>query len=187
VREIAAGEGAARVEVARDESERQQFWRARKGAFGAMGRLGPDLYVQDAVVPPARLPEVLEKVCAIGDRYGLLLSNVFHAGDGNLHPNISFDRRDADELERVHAAGAEILKTCVEAGGVISGEHGIGTEKREYMGLLFSEGDLDAMRRLQSVFDPEGVCNPGKVFPATRSRVEAGPRSRDGDRAPLPG
>jgi FAD/FMN-containing dehydrogenase len=126
-------------------------------------------------------------VCAIGDRYGLVLSNVFHAGDGNLHPNISFDRRDADELERVHAAGAEILKTCVEAGGVISGEHGIGTEKREYMGLLFSESDLDAMRRLQSVFDPEGVCNPGKVFPSTHSRLEADPRSRDDDRAPPPG
>jgi glycolate oxidase subunit GlcD len=186
VREIAADEGATRVEVARDEAERQRFWRARKGAFGAMGRLAPDLYVHDAVVPRARLPEVLEKVCAIGDRYGLVLSNVFHAGDGNLHPNISFDRRDADELERVLAAGAEILKTCVEAGGVISGEHGIGTEKREFMGWLFSESDLDAMRRLRSVFDPDGVCNPGKVFPSPRSCVEAGPRSRDGDRAPLP-
>jgi FAD/FMN-containing dehydrogenase len=115
-----------------------------------------------------------------------VLSNVFHAGDGNLHPNISFDRRDADELERVLAAGGEILKTCVEVGGVLSGEHGIGAEKREYMGLLFSESDLDAMRRLRSVFDPDGVCNPEKVLPSPRSCVEAGPRSRDGDRVPLP-
>ena len=185
VREIASRQGATRVEVARDDAERQRFWRARKGAFGAMGRMAPDLYVHDAVVPRARLPEVIEKVCAIGDRYGLTLSNVFHAGDGNLHPNISFDRRDPDELERVIAAGAEILETCVEAGGVITGEHGIGSEKRDYMGLLFSESDLDAMRRLRSVFDPDGVCNPGKIFPTTRFCVEANPRARGYDRVPL--
>jgi len=185
VRGIAAREGATRVEVARDDAERQRFWRARKGAFGAMGRMAPDLYVHDAVVPRARLPEVIEKVCAIGDRYGLKLSNVFHAGDGNLHPNISFDRRDSDELERVIAAGAEILETCVEAGGVISGEHGIGSEKRDYMGLLFSEADLDAMKRLRAVFDPDGVCNPGKIFPTTRFCVESNPRARGYDRVPL--
>ncbi|MDH3213332.1 MAG: FAD-binding protein [Myxococcales bacterium] len=185
VRGIAAREGATRVEVARDDAERQRFWRARKGAFGAMGRMAPDLYVHDAVVPRARLPEVIEKVCAIGDRYGLKLSNVFHAGDGNLHPNISFDRRDSDELERVIAAGAEILETCVEAGGVISGEHGIGSEKRDYMGLLFSEADLDAMKRLRTVFDPDGVCNPGKIFPTTRFCVESNPRARGYDRVPL--
>ncbi len=185
VREIASRQGASRVEVARDDAERQRFWRARKGAFGAMGRMAPDLYVHDAVVPRARLAEVIEKVCAIGDRYGLTLSNVFHAGDGNLHPNISFDRRDPDELERVIAAGAEILETCVEAGGVITGEHGIGSEKRDYMGLLFSEADLDAMRRLRAVFDPDGVCNPGKIFPTTRFCVEANPRARGYDRVPL--
>jgi glycolate oxidase subunit GlcD len=185
VREIASRQGATRVEVARDDAERQRFWRARKGAFGAMGRMAPDLYVHDAVVPRARLPEVIEKVCAIGDRYGLTLSNVFHAGDGNLHPNISFDRRDPDELERVIAAGAEILETCVEAGGVITGEHGIGSEKRDYMGLLFSESDLDAMRRLRSVFDPDGVCNPGKIFPTTRFCAEANPRARGYDRVPI--
>ncbi len=182
VREIASRQGATRVEVARDDAERQRFWRARKGAFGAMGRMAPDLYVHDAVVPRARLPEVIEKVCAIGERYGLTLSNVFHAGDGNLHPNISFDRRDPDELERVIAAGAEILETCVEAGGVITGEHGIGSEKRDYMGLLFSDSDLDAMRRLRSVFDPDGVCNPGKIFPTTRFCVESDPKARGYDR-----
>jgi len=185
VRDLARQAGAQRVEVARDAVERQRFWRARKGAFGAMGRLAPDLYVHDAVVPRARLPEILATVCAIGDRYGLRLSNVFHAGDGNLHPNISFDRRDAGELERVMAAGAEILRACVDAGGVISGEHGIGSEKREFMGLVFSDADLDAMRRLRAAFDPDGVCNPGKIFPATRFCAEANPRARGYGRVPF--
>jgi glycolate oxidase subunit GlcD len=182
VREIAAREGASRVEVARDDAERQRFWRARKGAFGAMGRLAPDLYVHDAVVPRSKLPEVLEGVCAIGDRYGLVLSNVFHAGDGNLHPNISFDRRDADELRRVLAAGEEILRLCVGAGGVITGEHGIGVEKRDFMGLVFGEEDLGAMRRLRDAFDPDGVCNPGKLLPTPRFCAEANPRARGYDR-----
>ena len=133
----------------------------------------------------ARLPEVLATVCAIGDRYGLRLSNVFHAGDGNLHPNISFDRRDPGELARVLAAGAEILRACVEAGGVISGEHGIGSEKREFMGLVFSEADLDAMRRLRAAFDPDGVCNPGKIFPTTRFCAESNPKARGYDRVPF--
>jgi FAD/FMN-containing dehydrogenase len=184
VRALCAAEGG-RVEVARDAAERERFWRARKGAFGAMGRLAPDLYVHDAVVPRARLPEVLERVCEICDRAGLRLSNVFHAGDGNLHPNISFDRRDPDELARVLAAGREILATCVEAGGVISGEHGIGTEKRDYMGMVFAEDDLEAMRRLRSAFDPEGVCNPGKVLPTPRFCAEADPKARGYDRVPL--
>jgi FAD/FMN-containing dehydrogenase len=173
------------VEVARDEAERQRFWRARKGAFGAMGRLAPDLYVHDAVVPRSALPEVLAGVCEIGDRYRLTLSNVFHAGDGNLHPNISFDRRDPDELERVLAAGAEILELCVKAGGVITGEHGIGTEKREFMGLLFGDDDLDAMKRLRAAFDPDRVSNPGKVFPSTRFCAEADPKARGYDRVPF--
>ncbi len=182
VRELVAAERATRVEVARDAAERQRLWRARKGAFGALGRLAPDLYVHDAVVPRPKLPEVLERILAIGERYGLRLSNVFHAGDGNLHPNISFDRRDADELRRVLAAGEEILRVCVEAGGVISGEHGIGTEKRDFMGLLFGKADLDAMRRLRDAFDPEQVCNPGKIFPTTRFCVESNPKARGYDR-----
>jgi glycolate oxidase subunit GlcD len=185
VRTLARDAGAERVEVARDAAERQRFWRARKGAFGAMGRLAPDLYVHDAVVPRARLPEVLATVCAIGDRHGLRLSNVFHAGDGNLHPNISFDRRDPDELERVLRAGREILEACVAAGGVISGEHGIGSEKREFMGLVFSEADLAAMRGLRAAFDPDGVCNPGKIFPTTRFCAEANPKARGYERVPF--
>ena len=185
VREIAQRAQATRVELARDDEERQRFWRARKGAFGALGRLAPDLYVHDAVVPRARLPEVLEKVLAIGDRHRIKLSNVFHAGDGNLHPNISFDRRDADELARVMAAGEEILRVCVEAGGVITGEHGIGSEKKEYMRLVFDEADLDAMKRLRAAFDPDGVCNPGKIFPTTRFCAEANPKARGYDRVPF--
>ncbi len=185
VKKLCAEDGAARVELARDEAERQRFWRARKGAFGAMGRLAPDLYVHDAVVPRTKLPEVIAEVCAIGDRHGLKLSNVFHAGDGNLHPNISFDRRDEDELARVVKAGEEILRTCVAAGGVITGEHGIGTEKQDYMGLLFDEADLDAMRRLRAAFDPDGVCNPGKIFPTTRFCRESDPKARGYERVPL--
>lgn len=182
VRTLCGANGATRVEVARDAAERQRFWRARKGAFGAMGRLAPDLYVHDAVVPRSKLPEVLEAVCAIGDRHGLTLSNVFHAGDGNLHPNISFDRRDEDELRRVLAAGSEILELCVRAGGVISGEHGIGAEKQDFMPLLFTPDDLDAMRRLRAVFDPERRSNPGKIFPTTRFCVESNPKARGYER-----
>jgi FAD/FMN-containing dehydrogenase len=178
-RSLTSQAGASRVEVARDEQERQQFWRARKGAFGAMGRLAPDLYLYDTVVPRSKLPEVLERICEIGDRYRLRLSNVFHAGDGNLHPIISFDRRDSDEMSRVLAAGEEILRVCVEAGGVLSGEHGIGNEKQEFMRLLFDEHDLDAMNRLRVAFDPDGICNPGKVLPTPRSCVEAGLVTRD--------
>jgi FAD/FMN-containing dehydrogenase len=185
VRDLAAAAGATRVEVARDADERARFWRARKGAFGAMGRLAPDLYVHDAVVPRTKLAEVIEQVCAIGDRHGLTLSNVFHAGDGNLHPNISFDRRNPDELRRVLAAGAEILALCVAAGGVITGEHGIGSEKRDFMGLLFGEDDLDAMHRLRAAFDPDLCCNPGKVLPTPRFCAESNPKARGYDRVPF--
>jgi glycolate oxidase subunit GlcD len=185
VRALAEQAGSTRCEIARDDAERQRFWRARKGAFGAMGRLAPDLYVHDAVVPRSKLPEILARVCEICDRHGLHLSNVFHAGDGNLHPNISFDRRDPGELERVVRAGEEILRTCVEAGGVISGEHGIGLEKRDYMPLLFSDTDLEAMARLRRAFDPERRSNPGKVLPTTRFCVESNPKARGYDRVPI--
>jgi len=185
IRELAEGEGVREMRVARDARERTLFWRARKGAFGAMGRLAPDLYVHDAVVPRAKLPEVLEEICAIGDRHGLTLSNVFHAGDGNLHPNISFDRRDPDELARVLAAGKEMLELCVRVGGVLTGEHGVGTEKRDYMGMLFEPADLDAMRRLRDAFNPDGVCNPGKLIPTTRACTESNPKARGYDEVPL--
>ncbi len=185
VRELCRAEGCQTIERARDEEERSRFWRARKGAFGAMGRLAPDLYVHDAVVPRVHLPEILEKVGEICDRHRLKLANVFHAGDGNLHPNICFDRRDADELARVMKAGEEILEACVAVGGVISGEHGIGIEKRDYLHLVFTEADLEPMYRLRESFNPDGVCNPGKIIPTTRFCVESNPKARGYDAVPL--
>ncbi len=177
--ELAAHQSGVReVQRARDEEERVRFWRARKGAFGAMGRLAPDLYVHDAVVPRSRLPEILERICAIADRHRIKLSNVFHAGDGNLHPNISFDRRDEDELARVMAAGREILELCVSVGGVLTGEHGVGLEKRDFMELMFDECDLEAMMRLKLAFNPDGLCNPCKIIPMTRTCVESHPGNR---------
>jgi glycolate oxidase subunit GlcD len=185
IRGYAEDLGVGKISVARDEAERVRFWKARKGAFGAMGRLAPDLYVHDAVVPRSKLPEILEKICEIGDRHGLMLSNVFHAGDGNLHPNISFDRRDEGELARVMAAGREMLELCVAAGGVLTGEHGVGTEKRDYMGMLFGEDDLAAMRLLRDALNPDGVCNPGKILPVTRACAESNPKARGYDAVPL--
>ena len=185
IREMAEQEGAREVSVAKSPEERTQFWRARKGAFGAMGRLAPDLYVHDAVVPRARLPEVLEGICEIGDRYSLTLSNIFHAGDGNLHPNISYDRRDEEELARVLEAGREMLELCIEVGGVLTGEHGVGIEKRDYMGLLFDDADLSAMLRLRNTFNPDGFCNPGKLIPTPRACMEANPKARGYDRVPI--
>ncbi len=178
VQTICQSHAALEVRVARDEPERAALWRGRKGAFGAMGRLAPDLYVHDAVVPRTRLPEVVESITRAAEQRGLRLANVFHAGDGNLHPNLSFDRRDADELERVREMGAEILRICIEAGGVLSGEHGIGLEKRDYMHLLFSDADLDPMRWVHEAFDPEDACNPGKVIPQPRACTESNPRHR---------
>ena len=185
IRTACAAENCQAIEIARDEAERKRFWRARKGAFGAMGRLAPDLYVHDAVVPRIHLPAVLEKVCEICDRHRLKLANVFHAGDGNLHPNICFDRRNPDELARVMAAGKEILEACVAVGGVITGEHGVGVEKRDYMYLVFGESDLEPMKRLRDTFNPDGVCNPGKIIPTTRFCVESNPKARGYDAVPL--
>jgi glycolate oxidase subunit GlcD len=185
IRSACEAEDCQAIEVARDEAERNRFWRARKGAFGAMGRLAPDLYVHDAVVPRIHLPEILARVGEICDRQRLKLANVFHAGDGNIHPNICFDRRDADELARVIRAGEEILEACVAVGGVITGEHGVGVEKRDFMHLVFDEADLEAMYRLREAFDPDGVCNPGKIIPTTRFCVESNPKARGYDRVPL--
>ena len=150
-----------------------------------MGRLAPDLYVHDAVVPRIHLPEILEQIGEICDRHRLKLANVVHAGDGNVHPNICFDRRDADELARVMAAGEEILLACTAVGGVITGEHGVGVEKRDYMHLVFDAQDLEPMYRLRETFNPDGVCNPGKLIPTTRFCVESNPKARGYDEVPL--
>lgn len=157
--------GAREVRRARDGSERARLWQGRKKAFGAMGRLAPDLLVQDATVPRTALPGVLAKIGEIGRRYEVLVANVFHAGDGNLHPNLLFDRRDAEELGRIEAASREIMNVCIEAGGTITGEHGVGVDKRQYMPLVCSPDVLAAMGRVKAAFDPAGLCNPGKVLP----------------------
>ncbi|HEY2379412.1 MAG TPA: FAD-linked oxidase C-terminal domain-containing protein [Gemmatimonadaceae bacterium] len=157
--------GARTVRVAADEAERAKLWQGRKKAFGAMGRISPHLVVQDAVVPRTKLPETLARVHEIGERYGVTVCNVFHAGDGNLHPNIGYDANDPDQASRVHAAMREIMRACIDAGGTISGEHGIGIDKLPYMDAIFSSESLRAMCSLRDVFDPERRANPGKVVP----------------------
>jgi glycolate oxidase subunit GlcD len=162
--------GARSVRTAASEAERERLWQGRKKAFGAMGRLSRDLVVQDAVVPRSALPDVLETICGIAQRYGLVISNVFHAGDGNLHPNISFDATDPALKQRVEAASAEIMSTCIAAGGTITGEHGVGIDKLRYMPLIFDAESLGAMQALRRVFDPEERVNPGKVVPVHACR-----------------
>jgi glycolate oxidase subunit GlcD len=165
--------GARSVHSATDQNERKKLWAARKGAFGAVGRLSPDIMIQDAVVPRSRLPEVLSETYRIAKQYNLQLANVFHAGDGNLHPLICFDLRRGDDLERVRQAGREIMETCVRAGGSITGEHGVGLDKSVYLPLIFSEDDMDAMLAVRAAFDPSGLCNPGKIIPLPRGCGEA--------------
>ena len=165
VEAVGAEHRAGRVRVARDPAEAALFWKARKSAFGAVARVAPNYYLHDCVVPRTRLVEVLEEIERIAARHDLIIMNVFHAGDGNLHPLIAFDRRDAEQVERVHAAGDDIIHACVAVGGVLSGEHGIGLEKRDYMPLTFSAVDLDAQARAREAFDPEGRLNPHKVLP----------------------
>jgi glycolate dehydrogenase FAD-linked subunit len=167
--------GAREVRTARDESERQLLWKGRKSAFGAYGRVSPAYMVMDGVIPRTKLPYVLRRVNEIVAAHGLRVGNVFHAGDGNLHPNILYDPRRAGEEARVVEAGAEIMRVCAEVGGSISGEHGIGLEKADFMPFIFSAADLELMRRLKSAFNPGGLCNPGKVFPTKKSCVEVGP------------
>jgi glycolate oxidase len=157
--------GALSVEEATDAAERKRLWKGRKGAFGAMGRLNTDLYVLDGVVPRTRLEEALAGIAAIGVKHRVVLTNVFHAGDGNLHPNISFDGRDKDGTARTLAAGREILQLCVDLGGSISGEHGIGSEKLDHVAMMYGKNDLDVMARVRAVWNPSGLCNPGKVLP----------------------
>lgn len=170
LRTLCLAAGARDVRVARDEVERTRLWQGRKKAFGAMGRVSSHLVVQDAVIPRTRLPEVLREIASIAEREGLTVCNVFHAGDGNLHPNIPYNANDPDESARVHRAMQAIMRTCVDAGGSVTGEHGIGLDKLDYMSLIFSDDTLDAMCRLRSVFDPDRRANPGKVVPVHACR-----------------
>lgn len=172
IAKIFAAHDALKVEEATDPEERKRLWKGRKGAFGAMGRIDTDLYVLDGVVPRTKLEEALEKITEIGKRHGVNLTNVFHAGDGNLHPNISFDGRDKDATARTIAAGHEILQLCMDLGGSITGEHGIGSEKLDHVSMMFEPEDLDVMARVRAVFNPEDLCNPGKVLPQRNACAE---------------
>ncbi|HVA43482.1 MAG TPA: FAD-linked oxidase C-terminal domain-containing protein [Acidimicrobiales bacterium] len=163
---LAEGLGATSVRVAADAAERELLWKGRKSAFGAVARIAPDYYLHDTVVPRTRLAEILARVYELADANGVAVMNVFHAGDGNLHPLFLFDRRRPGELERVKAAGDQLIRVCIEAGGVLSGEHGIGLEKRDYMPLLFSPADLLAQDSLRDAFDPTRLFNPEKVIPS---------------------
>ncbi len=163
---VCEGEGATEVRIARDEAERATFWRVRKAAFAAMGRVANNYYVQDGVIPRTKLPEVLRRIYELGDEYGMRVANVFHAGDGNLHPLVCFDT--AEEAERAEELSGRIVEACVEAGGSITGEHGVGFDKKRYMPKMFDEPDLAAFQRLRCAFDPRGLANPGKVMPTPR-------------------
>src|SRR5579872_305833 len=165
VEELCARNGAREVRIAATEEERYLYWAARKGAFGAMGRLAPNYFLHDAVVPRSQLPTIMHQIVEIAGRYGIRVANVFHAGDGNLHPLVPYDAATPGEIERVLQASEEMLAACVAVGGTISGEHGIGFEKNNYMPWIFSDADLAAQRRLKTTFDPDDRMNPFKVLP----------------------
>jgi glycolate oxidase len=172
---IARQHQAREVRLAKDDRERELLWLGRKRAFGAMGRISPSYYVQDGVIPRTRLPEVLRQIGDIATRHQIRIANVFHAGDGNLHPLLLYDERDTEQRQRVLQASEEILRVCAAVGGSLSGEHGIGMEKREDMPLVFSATDLAVMQKVREVFNPDNICNPGKVFPTPGRCVELGP------------
>ncbi len=165
VREVAAEHHAKDIRVAADDAERAKLWLGRKSAFGAVAQMAPDYYLHDTVVPRTQLVEVMEKVYEIAERHDLTMMNVFHAGDGNLHPLMAFDSTEPGTLDRVHQAAKELVEVCVEHGGMLSGEHGVGLEKRDLMPLVFNAYDLDAQARLKEAFDPDGVLNPTKTLP----------------------
>jgi FAD/FMN-containing dehydrogenases len=165
VKSICLANGAGQVTTAIAPEERLKLWKGRKAAFAAMGRISPNYYVQDGVIPRSQLPFVLQEIDQLGHKFGYKVANVFHAGDGNLHPLILYDQKEVGALEKVEALGGEILKLCVRVGGSISGEHGIGADKRCYMYEMFSPADLETMQWVRQCFDPKGIANPTKVIP----------------------
>jgi glycolate oxidase len=174
VRALAEEAGATSIRASENEEERMRFWAGRKNAFPAVGRISPDYFCMDGTIPRGRLPEVLNRMREMSNRFGLRVANVFHAGDGNLHPLILYDANVPGELEKAEEFGAEILKLCVEVGGVLTGEHGVGVEKRDLMGVMFDDADLNHQQRVKCVFDPAGRLNPGKVFPVLHRCAELG-------------
>lgn len=174
VQRIAQENGSTTCRVSTSDEERMSFWAGRKAAFPAVGRISPDYYCMDGTIPRKELPKVLAGMREMSERYGLGVANVFHAGDGNLHPLILYDANNPGELEKAEAFGSDILKLCVEVGGVLTGEHGVGVEKRDLMGTMFNEADLDQQMRVKCAFDPNHLLNPGKVFPQLRRCAELG-------------
>jgi len=183
---IAKACGASKLRASTSEKERLLFWAGRKAAFPAVGRISPDYFCMDGTIPRAMLPRVLLRMQELSQIYGLRVANVFHAGDGNLHPLILYDANQPGELERAEAFGADILKLCVEVGGVLTGEHGVGVEKRDLMPVMFSQPDLDQQQRLKCAFDDKGLLNPGKVFPTLARCAELGRMHVSGGRLPFP-
>jgi glycolate oxidase len=169
VSEVCRGHNAREVRVARDLRERDLLWKGRKNAFAAVGRISPSYYVQDGVIPRTKLPVTLRRITEIGKKYGFEIGNIFHAGDGNLHPLIPFDARDKSQYERAVAASDEIIEFCVSVGGTITGEHGVGMEKDRLMPLMFTDEELALMRRIRDAFNPEGLLNPEKVIPSAKT------------------
>ena len=178
--ELCRNNKAREVRLAKTEQERADLWKCRKRAFGAIGRLSPNFITQDGVVPRSKLPEMMRFIQRCSEKYGLRIPNVFHAGDGNLHPLILYDERDSDQIRRALAAGDDILTKCVELGGSVTGEHGIGVEKMDFMAKQFTPDDLDAMRMLRRVFDPESRCNPHKMFPGSKRCADFAPKKQIG-------
>ncbi|HEY1311117.1 MAG TPA: FAD-linked oxidase C-terminal domain-containing protein, partial [Pseudolabrys sp.] len=177
---------AVSCEASTSEAQRLLFWAGRKAAFPAVGRISPDYYCMDGTIPRAKLPLVLSRTRELSNKYGLRVANVFHAGDGNLHPLILYDSNKPEELDRAEQFGADILKLCVEVGGVLTGEHGVGVEKRDLMPVMFSEIDLNAQQRVKCAFDPKGLLNPGKVFPVLHRCAELGRMHISGGKLPFP-
>jgi glycolate oxidase len=175
---------AFEVREAVDDAERALFWKGRKSAFAAVGRISPDYIVQDGVIPRTALPEVLRRIASLGDEHGIRVANVFHAGDGNLHPLVLFDDAVEGAAERAEVVSGAILDLCLEHGGSITGEHGVGVDKSRYMPRMFSDEDLDTMQLVRCAFDPGGISNPGKVFPTPRLCGEVPGRQRGGREIP---
>jgi len=186
VEDIARVCGAVSVRASQSEEERLLFWAGRKAAFPAAGRISPDYYCMDGTIPRAKLPLVLSRMREMSEKYKLRCANVFHAGDGNLHPLILYDANKPGELDAAEAFGADILKLCVEVGGVLTGEHGVGVEKRDLMGTMFSEIDLNAQQRVKCAFDAKGLLNPGKMFPVLNQCAELGRMHVSGGKLPFP-
>jgi glycolate oxidase len=186
VASLAREHHASKLRVSRNEAERLAYWSGRKAAFPAVGRISPDYYCMDGTIPRARLADVLSRIRELSEQYKLGVANVFHAGDGNLHPLILYDANKQDEVERAEAFGADILKLCVEVGGVLTGEHGVGVEKRDLMGTMFDDNDLAHQQRLKCAFDPDGLLNPGKVFPQLHRCAELGRLHVHAGRVPFP-